>query len=778
MALRQDESDRINEQVDSLLDRTKKRDNPFTIVKNAEENGTIDNQTNLNTDNLKEAEENTTQAKQSDWVNNVAGKERGSKSKSKGTLKFLKKKGPLTAIISIVVGGGFGLSMFFSPGLLLVQIKEMMVNKFNTQLTSMDVRTTKILSKKMGTTSGLCGSIVTIKCKYSTMSEKQLNNFKKAGIEVIADEEKSLFGRTKPKSYIFEGKTINAASFSAEMSTNSSFRSALKVAYNPKFGGFTDSFWKKAASSLRIKKAAPVFEGDDYESKLTQLEESMKEATSIKKSPKLGPDAIDPETNLIYTESGLTDANERIDRFNELVEQAGTGTGSGVSSKILNGVTEIENMIKLTGPIEHACTVYRTFRAVGYAAKAARTIQLASYAMLFLNVADQIKAGTAKPDDVSFLGTILTNESTNDLGVGESATDSFGYKYAAYGETGNMPTSAMQYMAAASLSGIMVNFFNNFPSGIKNTCKFLGNPIVGFVSLIGGSFLAFISGGASTATLNGVKIALKTAAKSPATWAVLGITLGEVFLPNLLKDIVAGNLIDKYTVGAYAGDAITSGASGIMGTSAKFGGNAPLTPDQAVAYNSLSNNIIAKYAEEDRLTYSPFDASNKNTFMGSIILNLTPYLSKMSSITGTLSSITSLSLNSFSFLSPKITKAASSSDYAQCQDIEYRDLNLATDPYCNVVYGIPVEYLNTDPIAIADRMIQNNQINAESGEAEPGSEYSNFLTNCINRVDPLGDNTTSSTGSECVLNNNTNQNYKDYYIYYIDQRVEKGMEAY
>jgi hypothetical protein len=210
-----------------------------------------------------------------------------------------------------------------------------------------------------------------------------------------------------------------------------------------------------------------------------------------------------------------------------------------------------------------------------------------------------------------------------------------------------------------------------------------------------------------------------------------------------------------------------------MSTAAKYGGNAPLTPSQAVSYNNLSNEVAAQYAQEDRATHSPFDATNSNTFLGMIVGQLIPYASSLSSVSGILSSVASITTGSFASLTSQTAKAASTDDYTMCQDYDYRDMNLATDPYCNVAYGIPPEYLNADPVVVAQKLIADKQIDEETGDPIDGSAYATFVTNCMDRTQPLGADSSGSTGSECKIDNSN----KDYYIHYIDQRVQTGLDG-
>lgn len=91
------------------------------------------------------------------------------------------------------------------------------------------------------------------------------------------------------------------------------------------------------------------------------------------------------------------------------------------------------------------------------------------------------------------------------------------------------------------------------------------------------------------------------------------------------------------------------------------------------------------------------------------------------------------------------------------------------------MYGMPPEALTADPIEVADNLIGQGQIDSETGDPIQGSDYEKFVNDCINRTRPLGDSGQSSqgdNGSKCLYNNSN----KNYYIHYIDQRVQKGMD--
>ena len=731
---------------------------------------------------IKDREESGSNVVQGPWENKYTGKQAGP-TKGKFNLAGLKKKGPLTAIILTLVGGGIGIGGLLSPSLLLVNLKEVMTDKFNLQLTSMDIRTNKILRAKVdGTTRGLCTSVLNVACKYSTMSKTQLSKFEKAGITVVpdADVKPGLFGRTRPAGFEFDGKPINATEFNKMLGNDPKFRSAVKKAYNPKFMGFADEIWQKVAVKLKISKSSVDIDGDTDEDRLKKVQDNTKEGVDIDSDAdvnlddqKLNPDSAPDDVDIDAQNAAVDTAEEAAEEFADNVDEIATSGKKSTPSAFSLTAASTLNLGKITGALDNACVAYNTVRTVGFAAKTVRALQLARYAMVFLNVADQIKAGTADPDEVSYLGNILTKEFINkDPENGETtrktATDSFGYKYAAYGDIGTMPDTAAMFLAGGGLTGTLIGVtsaINKYLKGnAETTCKVLNNPFVGAGSMVIGIGTMFIPGAGAIRWGNVAKNVVISGS----------IMIAISVLPALLQDIVAGVLVDETTVGEAAGDAITSGASGMMGSLAKGGGNAPLHPEEAVAYNNLTSSVLADYAEEDRIAYSQFDISNSHTFLGSLFSKLTPYLTSLSNITSSLSSLYSFIASSFSSLQPAIARATTADDYRICEDIDYRTLDLATDPYCNVIYGIPPEALEADPVEVAERLFSNGQIDNEGSIV--GSNYKTFVENCIDRADPLGysgEDSTKSDGSECFFSDDN----KDFYIYYIDKRIQDGMDA-
>lgn len=727
---------------------------------------------------IKDREEAGSNVVQGPWANKTTGRA-NDKSKAGGKFSFIKKKGPLTAIILTLVGGGVGIGGLLSPSLLLVNLKEVMTDKFNTQLTSMDIRTNKMIESKAISSFGVCGSVVSLNCKYSSMSDKLIERLGKEGIDVEVDGTTNILGRNRVTKITFDGDDILPDEFATKLATTPELRTSMKRAYNPLFASFSDKVWNKTLLEFKITEDGISFKGSTDEERLKEIQDTTSNPADIGEGTR-------PVREDFDSDEAFEDAAKRFDdnvdvaarNLDDIVDGAAEVTESGVKSASKTGSAIVGELVGVANILDYpdtACQVYGAARAVGIAAKTARAAQLAAFAMLFLKAADQIKAGDANPDDISYLGKILTTESiVTDETTGEviskkSATDSFGYKYAAYGDLGEMPASSMQFMAGAGFAGTLIGITSTINSVLggspKVACKIINNFFVQAGGLAVGVAGATASGG--------VTVTIGAAIQGAAATA---FSAALIYLPSLLKDIVAGVLVDENTVGELAGDAITSGTSGLLGTAAFNGGNAPLTVEQAVAYNKLSQQVAQQYAEEDRLVYSPLDASNKNTFAGMILSTLTPYLTKLNSVSSIVSSVGSFIFSSLASIIPT-AKAADEAEFTMCEDYDYKDMGLATDPFCNLVYGVPVDDLqNISPLEVLDKM--NGQFDEETGEPVAGSGYETFVKECMEREAPFGDtgdDFRGDDGSSCLINDSNPMN-KYYYLFQIDQRVNSGLD--
>lgn len=713
----------------------------------------------------------------STWNTNFADSKGFNKQPNKSPLKVLKRGGPAGIIIGLLLGGSGMLSFFGGPGMLLVNIAEIMTNKFNHQLGSMSVRTTKILEAKIkNTTTGVCRP-VKINCKFASFSNKEIANFEKAHIKVNVDTNasKTLMGRSKIASFEFNGKTINAKDFTKTVRGDPLFGSAVRDGYNPKFAGFADKVFNKVANKLRISKADP-FSPDtkDDESRLKQIQDTTKSGSGgsngnlVKEGDKIpgceGSDCEYTKETADQHNKGIASAGAIEDAAAEVVDGA-----EKAGSRALSGITDV---VKLGGAVDSACTTLGMMNAVGFAAKSIRAAQMARYAKVLFTTASMIKAGKANnPANISYLGDQITKVVKTGNSYSKSGTDSFGYRYPAYGDRG-INTEASQFLAGGGLTGKFASVTATVnqiagggdPKRARATCKLNNNPFVQAGSFLAGIALWIIPGGQAIQVGKVV------------TQAAVGVALmaAQNILPAMLADIVAGVLVDDQTFGDKTLDIAASGGGYLMSSIAGGGGNMPLLPSQARAYQKLNQQVLADNATIDRATLSPFDATSPNTFLGSIYSASVPYISGLTSTSGIISSVIGISTSSFThMLQPSASAAAEPEQYNECQDSDYVELGIATDPFCNIVRGIPTEYLGDDPNTINDRLVDD--IDPVTGEPQ-SDDYNSFVADCIDRDTPLGytgDDGTGDDGSKCIIKD---QRTADFAVHYIDMRISETME--
>jgi hypothetical protein len=761
-------------------------DRRFSDLSGAEKRGTVDmsdfernygenadsSQEDANIKKLQEQESSS--APSAGWKNNV---EESSDSKKGGRAKgWFKKASPALGIGGVLGIGGFMLLALTSPSLLIVQLKETMVGRFNTQLSSMEARSNKILYAKMnGATSGFCNSKISIRCKFTTMSEKQVAKMKAAGIEVVPAKTGAITGRVKPASLKFNNIEVTANNFASLAGSDADFRSALKQAYNPKYAGFVGKAWANVASRFKISKQAPELNAEESREKArTTINEIAQEGTEDTGSRVRVVGDAECEGTQCITEEDANKMNEDIDKIKTDSESG--GAASSVRER-LSGINTgaVSSFFKITGPVDAACQVYGGLTTLSYAAKAIRAAQLVRYAMLFIGVADSIKAGSSpEPKDVELLGSILTttvrSQADPNVTLVGSATDSFGYKYAAYGDSGSSEESmkiANRFISGGGFVGEMSAVTNAIltplggRTGAKNTCGFLANPVVQGASIVVGIASLFVPGA------NIAKIAISAGAN-------IGVSLAIAVLPGMLADIVAGTVTNDI-VGEESGNAIVSGSGALMSDAlAAQNGNAPMSKEDAIAYNSLQTATNDQYIADELRNTNPLDATNAHTFLGSIVAALIPLQSSSNPLT----TVGSLLSSSMANIVPE-SKALSDENYAKtlnlCQDMDVAEGGYAADPFCNVIRGIPPQYLNKDPLKVVDELVATGDL---TEDGEPAGKYPEFIDLCITNEEPLGYKN-ADTGFDanqvksCVIND-SNANY---YLNYVDQRVELGLSG-
>lgn len=736
----------------------------------------------------------------------------GGKSKVKGK-GFFRRRGAALGIGGALGGGLLGLTVFFTPALGIVQLKETMLNDLNDQLAAVDIRSNAMWRAKLGDIStGVCTNNVRIRCQFQTMSPRQIEKFRTAGFTIEdGNLREGLFGRQRITQMTApNGSVISDPQDLINLRNDPSVRASLNRVFNPLYASLSDRVANNVFTERFKTSKATKVTGTTPE----ELDDSMRAATA-------GEDANGARGTLLTEPDGdqyllnedgqpvyegepgfdelLADAEEAGGDFDEKVAQAAEGT-KAVGS-VLGGAIK---GVSVLGAADSACTVYNTARAVAAAAKATRSIQLAQYAMVFLTTADEIKAGTATPEQVEYLGNILTATDTRqyitdelstttgttvDQAVdnaqerenpfyGKNAFDSPGYAVAAYNDAPVLTTRSQQYMIGGGLTGTLSSVTDDIASSlggrenINSSCGVIQSWWVRGAGLVAGVVAAIGSFGTSTVISIG---------------ASLAVSIALPFLEAALADIVAGQVVGPSTKGVDSGDAIFSGSSALLGGVAQARGLKPASEAELEPYLTQTESVQSDYIAQARYEAkaTPFDIMNEYSFLGSLARTINVPLSQAGSgATGALAFIPRLLGASITAISPTASAQQSSYNpdrFNRCEDQGYDDLGIKADVFCNVRYVLTEEDQGRDPMVVLDFMLNNDHI-TDTGTAS-SDQYKNYLQYCVNREDGWGETGEEQqddwkTGKACmgtseVVDAVTLSNFR---VYTIDKSISDAMD--
>jgi hypothetical protein len=236
-------------------------------------------------------------------------------------------------------------------------VTEVLTEKLNFQLGSTDARNTKILKAKFdNTTTGACGK-VTWRCRFTTFSDKEIEAFKKAGIEVEKDG-KAISGRNKIKTMTIDGEKLTAKQLSAKLADPKQLKvqGALSKAYNMKYISMSDNIFNKIASKFKINKAKPFDDGSDDEARNKKIQEAADKEKGSAKADDI-PDCKKDEKNCNQKErdaekKAAEGGKNQIDGY---TEQSGKGPSNSADAILSENADVIAK--KAQTPRRKKCSV-------------------------------------------------------------------------------------------------------------------------------------------------------------------------------------------------------------------------------------------------------------------------------------------------------------------------------------------------------------------------------------------------------------------------------------
>lgn len=727
----------------------------------------------------------------------------GGKVRRRLNAKLLRGTGSVVTVLALLFGGG-AVAILSSSSLAIVEMKEVVTMALNDQLHAVDSRSSSIFKAKMKSpTADPCGAIKICK-SFETMSTKEVEQFEKGKNGIKIDRDMISHDRGKVTKITYTDDTGKALKITGPdelqkaLNDNIEFKAAWTKGYNPKYESLSDSLVSKVLYRFKASKNEDISGKNDEE-----RQKKLNSAVGGYENENAKPitETKDKDGNTTYTdENGHPIAASDVEAANKMESRiekyASSGGTAGVLKKAVVGGVAVD------GVADTACTVFNGIRHVSSASKLIKAAQAARYALgIAFTPADKIKAGAATEGDTNFVGNTLMATSPSSQVLDESklahtsasskpptianpdtgnAFDSKGYKLAAGETVGKLDATDSQFMlAGGGAPSILdtvtrdiaktVNGGNPNPNALSKKCGYIQSWFVRGGALAAGFITGAVTLGISTLVIGGASFA---------------VSLAAPLIESALADIMTGDVF-KDISGYKSGDGIYVGGAALLGNVAENRGMAPVTTKAGADYLAENRQTTAQYAslESYMARTTPFDISNRYSFLGSIVFGLVPMVQQSRSSAGmAMMTLASLVPKTFGSIVQPVG-AVSNNYFGQCNDMMYQQLGIQAGPFCEVRHYMSNKELAMDPVQNVVWMAKTGNIDPDSdtGAAKDNGQpwnYVKFLDQCAHRTAGWGEveeGEDGGDGSNCL-----NPAYEDlnehFRVYTMDQSLNESMD--
>ena len=636
--------------------------------------------------------------------------------------KRMKKFSPFGGVIGLILFAIVGVSGGTDTlaASLLINIKEIFHSDRADGSRANQVFARATIAKKIDYKGAGCG-VVAIKCRMGTMSDAQRQSYERVGFK-IEGQVIGKDGKLTGKDYATPDKT-NAANTPEETAGN---RYILRQITFPDGKVVTsgDGFFKYTQANVKMRVASvkafnprsAFFLNNKFNDILGKTFGFSKGKTLTGKTK----EEIDKSFN--EKTGGATQEELKSGTKSTKTEEAAKTTSAKIKSGLSNGGT-----IALTA----ACQAYNLSRYGIAAVKIARMYELVSFALPWLQAADQIKdQGKISPEIVDNLSSrlvsyqhnkTLTNDVTYDgkkYSAGSAnpkynltATDSQGYQIAAHKDKSKLKEFAKKWLLGGDSTSTVSKVDKALTSvntlgdtvdaqkgekGIRFICKVLNSP-TGQVAGIGAVALNCLS------TLIGNVATGPEGCLIAGAWVAAGVAvtlavnqLGEEIIQTAVEEARNLNLGSDLN-GVDAGDAMAAGVGLMLGATSTASGLRPSTSVQeSQEYITYTDDINNEYiaAEQYDARDTPFDMYNQYSFLGSIVSKLQPMNDSRTPIFSSLAGVTSIFSAALTTGSDTASALYSQPSFSQterydCADSDLTEINIIGDKFCNIATIMP-----------------------------------------------------------------------------------------
>ena len=633
----------------------------------------------------------------------------------------LKKTTPLVAIVGGIAACLF--VIFGSTSLLGAHLEALYTEATDTQYTSSTLRSTRLFSYMLTGGNQISTSWSGAR-KYKTFSPWLKSRLEKNGIKVANG------------ALEFKGETITADNFATTYRDNVEFREAYSTSKRGRVAGFfddaADRIYKKLGLSRNILedfKQTGDADADDaaYNKTMSEQFKTDNLDTSTK--------TVDEET--VTDENGnpkLDENGQPITEKSEVADSGKAGATEGESS-----TTKATNYLnKATAAVSTACGALKIGALLATTVSAVETYSTIHYFMNIMETPSKTKYGAGDEAAANQVNNFFTRSVTTEYPDPE---------------TGEMITLTGAPLEGENERVILGGVKPNLEKANRYSLSRLSKVLRVTMGSYGATAIACSAANAANAALSLASLAVPGGAFVKITTSLLvdvaikvGAQLAVTAALSFLIPTLAQTLFENHfesLAGIPAGEAFGKGAAAAnTQLAARGSGQAGASEEKLAQYSRQTTEVLALDAELDRYTHSPFDASNKNTFLGSIV-NSALSFATTSSLFGPISTFANLTKNSIGSLTG--TTYADSGlryfdFYGDCPDLD--DIGgIKGDIYCN---RITITDPSTTDLAPDDEtyisILEPNLETDEKGneKIKDGSRLAKYINFCSERESPFG----------------------------------------
>lgn len=649
------------------------------------------------------------------------------------------KASPLAAIIGVLAFAFF--AIFGSGSLLGAHLEALYTEATDTQYASNVLRSNRLMSYMLDGGDQIKTTWNGSR-KYKSFSPWLKSRFEKNGIKIGTVNSEGQFVESKSlslgkKVLQYNDEIIDADNFSKVFRENAEFREAYTYSKRGRVAGFFDEAANRIYEKLGLSR--DIFE------KFRQTGDNDTDTANYKKTMSAQFDGDTSahiktsEDRPVYDEEGKPVKDKDGNQVYERVENTDTGSPSDIEGD--TPTVKAQNYLsKAASAASTACGALRIGNMIAVTISAVETYQTIHY---FMNISENFsksKYGEGSSSAINQVSNFFTQEVTAEYPDPE---------------TGEMNTVTGAPLQSENARVILGKVTPNLEKAEKYSLSRLSKTIQGTLALTGATMTTCNIASAANAAISlasllipgGGLVKLATSLLIDFafnTGVALAVTGVLAFVVPTIARTLFENAFDSLT-GIPAGEAFGKGAAAAnTQVAARGSGQMGATADKLQAYQHQTNEVLALDAELDRKNLSPFDASNKNTFLGSIVHSAIGLATTSSAIAplATLSNLTRASASNL--LSPS-THAYGDIKYfdyyGDCPELESIG-DVKGDMYCNRITSTDVstEEISPDDETYIAVIEPNLEFDEETGQekVKDDSRLAAFIEFCAYRESPMG----------------------------------------